>query len=64
MLATIVSFDSMYLVFSISVLRVLELRNRYADKAGPNAGRIHLRLPNGEMYREAGNSPTSVWRSD
>lgn len=53
-LATIVSFDPMYVVFSISVRRVLELRDRYADKGGLNAVRIHLRLPNGQIYRETG----------
>lgn len=53
-LATIVSLDPMYVVFSISVRRVLELRDRYADKGGLNAVRIHLRLPNGQIYRETG----------
>ncbi|HTI87348.1 MAG TPA: hypothetical protein VL966_12150 [Alphaproteobacteria bacterium] len=37
-----------------SVRHVLELRNRYDDKGGLNAVRIHLRLPNGQMYRETG----------
>lgn len=53
-LASIVSPDPMYVVFPISVRRVLELRDRYADKGGLNAVRIHLRLPNGQMYRETG----------
>ncbi|MGH6778818.1 MAG: efflux RND transporter periplasmic adaptor subunit [Bradyrhizobium sp.] len=53
-LATIVSFDPMYVVFSVSVRRILELRDRYADKGGLNAVRVHLRLPNGQMYREVG----------
>jgi membrane fusion protein (multidrug efflux system) len=53
-LATIVSLDPMYVVFPISVRRVLELRDRYADKGGLNAVRIHLRLPNGKMYEETG----------
>jgi membrane fusion protein, multidrug efflux system len=53
-LATIVSLDPMYVVFPISVRRVLELRQRYADNGGLNAVRIHLRLPNGRMYPETG----------
>lgn len=53
-LATIVSLDPMYVVFSISVRRVLELRDRYADKGGLDAVRIRVRLPNGRVYRETG----------
>ena len=53
-LATIVSPDPMYVVFPVSVRRVLELRDRYADKGGFDAVRIQLRLPNGRMYDQVG----------
>jgi membrane fusion protein (multidrug efflux system) len=53
-LATIVSVDPMYVVFQMSVRRVLELRDRYADKGGLEAVQIRLRLPNGRIYRETG----------
>jgi membrane fusion protein (multidrug efflux system) len=53
-LATIVSPDPMYVVFPVSVRRVLELRDRYADRGGFDAVRIQLRLPNGRMYDQVG----------
>lgn len=53
-LATIVSPDPMYVTFPVSVRRVLELRDRYADKGGFDAVKIRLRLPNGEMYGQTG----------
>ena len=53
-LATIVSPDPMYVVFPVSVRRVLDLRDRYADKGGFDAVRIQLRLPNGRMYDQVG----------
>jgi len=53
-LATIVSPDPMYVVFPVSVRRVLELRDRYSDKGGFDAVRIQLRLPNGRMYDQVG----------
>ena len=53
-LATIVSPDPMYVTFPISVRRVLELRERYADKGGYHAVQIRVRLPNGEMYGQTG----------
>jgi membrane fusion protein, multidrug efflux system len=53
-LATIVSPDPMYVVFPVSVRRILELRDRYADKGGFDAVKIELRLPNGRMYDQVG----------
>jgi membrane fusion protein (multidrug efflux system) len=53
-LTTIVSLDPMYVVFPVSMRRVLELRDRYADKGGFDAVRIQLRLPNGKIYSQAG----------
>lgn len=53
-LATIVSADPMYVVFSVAVSRLLELRERYVDKGGFDAVRIRLRLPNGKVYGEVG----------
>ncbi|MEH6951407.1 efflux RND transporter periplasmic adaptor subunit [Nitrobacter sp. NHB1] len=53
-LATIVSPDPMYVVFPVSVRRVLELRDRYAGKGGFDAVKIRVRLPNGKMYGQTG----------
>jgi membrane fusion protein (multidrug efflux system) len=53
-LATIVSPDPMYVVFPVSVRRILELRDRYADRGGFDAVRIQLRLANGQMYDQVG----------
>ena len=53
-LATIVSADPMYVVFSVAMPRLLELRERYVDKGGFDAVRIRLRLPNGKVYGEVG----------
>jgi membrane fusion protein, multidrug efflux system len=53
-LATIVSPDPMYVTFPVSVCRVLELRERYADKGGFDAVKIRVRLPNGELYGQTG----------
>ena len=53
-LATVVSPDPMYVTFPVSVRRVMELRDRYADKGGFDAVKIRVRLPNGEMYGQAG----------
>jgi membrane fusion protein, multidrug efflux system len=53
-LATIVSLDPMYVVFPVSMRRILELRDRYADKGGFNAVRIRLRLTNGKIYGQDG----------
>jgi membrane fusion protein (multidrug efflux system) len=53
-LTTIVSTDPMYVVFPIAMRRVLELRDRFADKGGFDAVRIRLRLPNGKLYDQVG----------
>lgn len=53
-LATIVSPDPMYVVFPVSMRRVIELRERYADKGGFDAVKIRIRLPNGELYGQTG----------
>jgi len=53
-LATIVSLDPVYVVLPVSVRRVLELRERYAENGGLDAVQIRLRLPNGRMYGETG----------
>jgi membrane fusion protein (multidrug efflux system) len=53
-LTTIVSTDPMYVVFPIAMRRVLELRDRFADKGGFDAVKIQIRLPNGKMYGQVG----------
>jgi membrane fusion protein (multidrug efflux system) len=53
-LTTIVSQDPMYVVFSVSVRTVLDLRDRYADKGGARAVALHLKLPNGRAYAQTG----------
>ena len=53
-LATIVSADPMYVVFPVSVRRVLELRDRYAGKGGLDAVQVRLRLANGRLYDQIG----------
>lgn len=53
-LATVVSADPMYVVFPVAVRRILELRDRYADKGGFDAVTMRLRLPNGRMYGQTG----------
>jgi len=53
-LATIVSPDPMYVVFPVSMRRVIDLRERYADKGGFDAVKIRIRLPNGELYGQTG----------
>jgi membrane fusion protein, multidrug efflux system len=53
-LARVVSPDPMWVVFPVSVRRVLELRDRYAEKGGIDAVQIRLRLPNGHMYDQIG----------
>jgi membrane fusion protein (multidrug efflux system) len=53
-LATIVSADPMYVVFSVSVRRIFEFRDRYAEKGGLDALQIRIRLPNGRMYDQIG----------
>ena len=53
-LTTIVSTDPMYVVFPIATRRLLELRDRFADKGGFDAVRIRLHLPNGKLYDQVG----------
>ena len=53
-LATVVSPDPMYVTFPVSVRRVMELRDRYADKGGFDAVKIRVRLPSGEIYGQTG----------
>jgi membrane fusion protein (multidrug efflux system) len=53
-LATIVSQDPIYVVFPVPMRRILELRDRYADKGGFDAVKIRLQLPNGKMYGQTG----------
>lgn len=53
-LATVVSPDPMYVTFPVAVRRVIELRERYADKGGFDAVKIRVRLPNGEIYGQTG----------
>jgi membrane fusion protein, multidrug efflux system len=61
-LATIVSQDPMYVLFSIAQRTGLDLRNRYAKKGGFSAVVIKLRLPDGRIYEQNGTldygSPT------
>jgi membrane fusion protein, multidrug efflux system len=53
-LATIVSQDPIYVVFSIAVRTMLELQLRYADKGGMSAVVVRIRLPDGRMYEQDG----------
>lgn len=67
-LATIVSQDPMYVLFSISQRAVLDLRARYAAKGGYSAVVIKLRLPDGRIYDQDGRldygSPTVTENTD
>jgi membrane fusion protein, multidrug efflux system len=49
-LATIVSQDPMYIIFTVSNRTRLDLRNRYAGKGGYGAVVIKLQLPDGTTY--------------
>jgi membrane fusion protein (multidrug efflux system) len=53
-LATIVSLDPVYVEFSISVRRAIDLRDRYASRGGFDAVQVRLRLPNGRTYNQIG----------
>lgn len=53
-LATVVSPDPMYVTFPVSVRRLIELQERYANKGGYDAVTIRVRLPNGEIYGHTG----------
>jgi membrane fusion protein (multidrug efflux system) len=67
-LATIVSQDPMYVVFSIAQRTGLDLRNRYAAKGGFAAVVLKLRLPDGRIYGQEGKlnyvSPTVAENTD
>ncbi len=67
-LATLVSQDPMYVIFSIALRTGLELRNRYAPKGGFSAVVIKLRLPTGKIYAQSGRldyvSPTVAETTD
>jgi membrane fusion protein (multidrug efflux system) len=49
-LATIVSQDPMYVIFTVANRTRLDLRNRYAGKGGYSAVVIKLQLPDGTTY--------------
>jgi membrane fusion protein, multidrug efflux system len=67
-LATLVSQDPMYVLFSVSQRAGLDLRNRYANKGGFAAVVIKLRLPDGRIYQQDGKadyvSPTVAENTD
>src|SRR6516164_3639546 len=67
-LATIVSQDPTYVIFSISLRAGLDLRARYAAKGGYSAVVIKLRLPDGRIYDQDGKldygSPTVAENTD
>jgi membrane fusion protein (multidrug efflux system) len=67
-LATIVSQDPMYVIFSIAQRTGLDLRNRYAAKGGFAAVVLKLRLPDGRTYGQEGKlnyvSPTVAENTD
>ncbi|MGH7113083.1 MAG: efflux RND transporter periplasmic adaptor subunit [Stellaceae bacterium] len=67
-LATLVSQDPMYVIFSIALRAGLELRDRYAPKGGFSAVVIKLRLPTGKIYAQSGRldyvSPTVAETTD
>jgi len=56
-LATIVSFDPIYVLFQASSRDVLDFKRRLLE-AGPGAGRVTVRarLPDGKLYPEPGNA--------
>ncbi|WP_233553447.1 efflux RND transporter periplasmic adaptor subunit [Teichococcus wenyumeiae] len=53
-LATIVSQDPMYVMFTVPTRTLLELRDRYAPRGGFNAVALKVRLPNGRIYGQNG----------
>jgi membrane fusion protein, multidrug efflux system len=67
-LATLVSQDPMYVIFSIAQRTALQLRDRYVPKGGFSAVVIRLRLPNGKVYDQTGRldyvSPTVSENTD
>jgi membrane fusion protein, multidrug efflux system len=67
-LASIVSQDPMYVLFTVAQRTGLDLRNRYAPKGGFAAVVIKLRLPDGRVYGPEGKldyaSPTVAENTD
>lgn len=67
-LATIVSQDPMYVIFTVSNRTRLDLRNRYVSRGGYGAVAIKLRLPDGTIYGQEGKldfiSPTVAETTD
>jgi membrane fusion protein, multidrug efflux system len=67
-LATLVSQDPMYVIFSVAQRTGIDLRNRYAAKGGFGAVVIKLRLPDGQLYEQDGKveyaSPTVAENTD
>ena len=67
-LATLVSQDPMYVLFSIPQRTGLDLRTRYANKGGFSAVVVKLRLPDGRLYGQDGKldyvSPTVTQNTD
>ena len=67
-LATLVSQDPMYVIFSISQRTGIDLRDRYAARGGFSAVVIKLRLADGRIYGEDGKadyvSPTVAENTD
>src|SRR4029077_1131427 len=53
-LATVVSQDPMYVIFTVANRTRIDLRNRYAARGGYGAVVIKLRLPDGQMYGQDG----------
>jgi len=53
-LATIVSQDPMYVTFPVSMRTAVDLRTRYAPKAGLEAVTVELRLPDDRIYEHEG----------
>src|SRR6202030_2716124 len=51
-LATLVSQDPMYVIFTVANRTRIDLRNRYAAKGGFGAVVIKLRLPDGQLYEQ------------
>jgi membrane fusion protein (multidrug efflux system) len=67
-LATLVSQDPMYVVFTVANRTRIDLRNRYAIRGGYAAVVIKLRLPDGKIYGQDGKldyvSPTVAETTD